>query len=263
MKKEISDQIYGVYQSPLDAKLAPVNNVSDLVSIPRAHRYIGMTIMVLNKDIDEDPCEYWLLNGTRDCDWVKKTVGSIDLSDYSTTADTRNVVNEAVTELASELQDYVESAVTQIEESVEEDEEVIARSIGKLNDKIEIDERVTAFALNELNSRFEDYYTSAQTDSAITLVIENETARTEECYSKTGHTHSNYVTSGDVQTQITSAITEISQYCLPQVSSTDNGKILQVVNGVWTLVVPNTIYSGSGTPDDQDGNNGDIYIQTE
>lgn len=49
---------------------------------------------------------------------------------------------------------------------------------------------------------------------------------------------------------------------LPTVSSTDNGKILQVVNGVWTLVTPTTIYTGSGVPDDNQGNNGDIYLQT-
>lgn len=49
---------------------------------------------------------------------------------------------------------------------------------------------------------------------------------------------------------------------LPAVSSTDNGKVLQVVNGVWTLVMPATLYSGSGTPSSSQGNNGDIYLQT-
>ena len=49
---------------------------------------------------------------------------------------------------------------------------------------------------------------------------------------------------------------------LPTVSSTDNGKILMVVNGVWSLVSPTMIYSGSGTPDSSQGNNGDIYLQT-
>ena len=49
---------------------------------------------------------------------------------------------------------------------------------------------------------------------------------------------------------------------LPTVSSSDNGKILQVVNGAWTLVSPVTIYSGSGEPNNSMGNNGDIYLQT-
>ena len=48
---------------------------------------------------------------------------------------------------------------------------------------------------------------------------------------------------------------------LPAVTSSDNGKVLQVVNGVWTLVTPVTVYTGSNTPSDSLGNNGDIYIQ--
>ena len=49
---------------------------------------------------------------------------------------------------------------------------------------------------------------------------------------------------------------------LPSVSSSDNGKILQVVNGVWTLVTPASLYSGTETPSNSLGNNGDIYLQT-
>ena len=50
---------------------------------------------------------------------------------------------------------------------------------------------------------------------------------------------------------------------LPQVSATDNGKILMVINGQWQLVSPSTLYSGSGVPNNTNGNNGDIYIQTD
>lgn len=49
---------------------------------------------------------------------------------------------------------------------------------------------------------------------------------------------------------------------LPSVSASDNGKILQVVNGQWTLVTPTVVYTGNGTPDNLLGNNGDIYLQT-
>ena len=48
---------------------------------------------------------------------------------------------------------------------------------------------------------------------------------------------------------------------LPQVSASDNGKILMVVNGQWQLVSPSALYSGSGVPNNANGNNGDIYIQ--
>lgn len=49
---------------------------------------------------------------------------------------------------------------------------------------------------------------------------------------------------------------------LPAVTSSDNGKILQVSNGAWTLVTPVSIYNGSASPDNNQGNNGDLYIQT-
>lgn len=49
---------------------------------------------------------------------------------------------------------------------------------------------------------------------------------------------------------------------LPTVSASDNGKILQVVDGQWQLVTPTVVYTGNGTPDNLLGNNGDIYLQT-
>ena len=54
---------------------------------------------------------------------------------------------------------------------------------------------------------------------------------------------------------------DISVGGLPAVTSSDNGKILQVVNGAWTLVSPVTLYSGSGSPSNSQGNNGDLYVQ--
>jgi hypothetical protein len=50
---------------------------------------------------------------------------------------------------------------------------------------------------------------------------------------------------------------------LPQVSSADNGKILVVVNGQWQLVSPSVLYSGQGLPNNAQGNNGDLYMQTD
>ena len=62
-----------------------------------------------------------------------------------------------------------------------------------------------------------------------------------------------------VNSLINTAIGQVSG--LPSVTTADNGKILQVVNGVWTLVTPVTIYTGSGTPSSETGINGDIFIQ--
>ena len=49
---------------------------------------------------------------------------------------------------------------------------------------------------------------------------------------------------------------------LPSFSAANNGQILGVVNGQLAWVTPTTIYTGSGTPDSNTGNNGDIYLQT-
>lgn len=49
---------------------------------------------------------------------------------------------------------------------------------------------------------------------------------------------------------------------LPEVTAADNGKILQVVNGEWAIVMPSIVYSGNAEPSNSLGNNGDIYLQT-
>lgn len=81
---------------------------------------------------------------------------------------------------------------------------------------------------------------------------------------------SNYATSANVTTLSASttginatltAHTGNTGIHLPAVTASDNGKVLQVVNGVWTLVTPVIVYTGNNTPSDSLGNNGDIYIQ--
>lgn len=49
---------------------------------------------------------------------------------------------------------------------------------------------------------------------------------------------------------------------LPQVTIVDELKVLQVVNGAWSVVMPLVVYSGEDTPSSSLGNNGDIYLQT-
>ena len=49
---------------------------------------------------------------------------------------------------------------------------------------------------------------------------------------------------------------------LPTATNADNGKILMVVSGVWAFVTPSVLYSGNGIPNNANGNNGDLYMQT-
>ena len=77
-----------------------------------------------------------------------------------------------------------------------------------------------------------------------------------------------YINLGDGQNHPIDAVTvggktiPGSSSLLPSVSQSDNGKVLRVVNGQWVLVTPAIIYSGDGEPSDNEGNDGDIFIQT-
>lgn len=48
---------------------------------------------------------------------------------------------------------------------------------------------------------------------------------------------------------------------VPAVTSSDNGKVLMVVNGAWAATTPVSIYSGSDAPNNSQGINGDLYLQ--
>lgn len=77
-----------------------------------------------------------------------------------------------------------------------------------------------------------------------------------------------YDSSTDTLTIINGAGEEIeidfSQFAtrgLPDVDSSDNGKILLVENGDWDVVMPSVIYTGGNPPASELGNDGDVYLQ--
>lgn len=71
---EVSEQFFGNYQGPLDAKLHPVADLAELFDkIKRKNRYVGMTVLVLDDGTNNGPAEYWLVGGTANSNWVKKT----------------------------------------------------------------------------------------------------------------------------------------------------------------------------------------------
>ena len=49
---------------------------------------------------------------------------------------------------------------------------------------------------------------------------------------------------------------------LPDVTSADELKVLQVISGAWAVVTPLVVYTGSDAPPEALGNDGDIYLQT-
>lgn len=99
-------------------------------------------------------------------------------------------------------------------------------------DAIVKDEKVTAAAINDLNDRKADLLDVTQ------LFTELE---------------------GDID-DMWDRISDIEG--LPAVTAADNGKTLKVVDGVWTLVDPVTVYSGTQAPPTTLGANGDVYLQT-
>ena len=50
---------------------------------------------------------------------------------------------------------------------------------------------------------------------------------------------------------------------LPAVDETSNNKILQVVNGVWSVVTPTAIYVSAAEPSNETGEDGDLYMQVD
>ncbi len=74
---------------------------------------------------------------------------------------------------------------------------------------------------------------------------------------KNGSTVDSFTTNASSGKSINITVNE-----LPTVTTTDNGKILRVVNGAWATVTPVSVYTGSNAPNNSTGNNGDIYIQS-
>lgn len=81
----ITGQYYSTAKGPLDAKLTPADSYSDLVSagrIPLVHRYVGLTVTVLNKEEGGTPVEYWLVGGKTNSSWKIKTGNIIDTKEH-------------------------------------------------------------------------------------------------------------------------------------------------------------------------------------
>lgn len=116
-----------------------------------------------------------------------------------------------------------------------------ANSAVTVTSAMEDQELVISSALNDLNTRINEIPTA--NNARITITINGATAGT-------------FTVNADTDMTI-----DLGNVGLPTVSAEDNGKVLMVVNGVWTLVNLSTIYTGTGIPSSSQGNDGDIYLQ--
>lgn len=100
--------------------------------------------------------------------------------------------------------------------------------------------------------------------SGTSYEVKDETAR--QAIVTLNNTKQDVLVSGDniktINSQSLLGSGDLQVSGLPAVTSSDNNKILQVVNGAWTIVMPVAIYSGTSTPNNSVGNNGDLYLQT-
>lgn len=254
MKKEISEQLYLVTNGPLDAKVSPVDNVSDLLAIPRAHRYRGMTVMVLNKDSEEEACEYWLKDGTKDSNWVKKTKETpwFDPTDYYTSAETVELIAEAMGAETARTEatylkehqslegyatgEYVDSAITDaINAEVERTEETYLKEHQSLDgyatenyvdsavSQLQATIESTYITADEAEASFENLHNTvtSETSSAISEAIATETARTEATYLKEHQSLADYYTSAQTDSAITETIAQIEIPSIEGLASED------------------------------------------
>ena len=133
----------------------------------------------------------------------------------------------------------------------------VASIIAPINDpaiEIQIDNATYSFTLNQSTTYSINLGTVLRSHQDLSTYV-----------SKTELSNQSYATSSDLNNYVTKTELSNAGYItsgLPSVTSNDNGKILMVVNGAWSLVLPSTIYSGNATPSNANGNNGDIYLQS-
>ena len=210
---------------------------------PVANSAITSAINELRVDLDEmDEVTSAAFNDLNDRKadkaYVDSAVSSItfDVDSQLDSASTNPVENRVIyNELQSmliEVDDHLDSASTNpvenraIWEFLRDDERVIAEALNDLNDRVD-----------ELSGETSDY--ALKTDITITAVTVNGSAST-----------------------VSNKVAGLDLSLLPDVSSSDNGKVLKVVNGDWEPSSGITVYVGeAGNPPASLGGEGDVYLQ--
>ena len=150
--------------------------------------------------------------------------------------------------------DTFEEAFGKIEKTIVDNELSLAYALNDLNDKI-------SYAGKDLVLSSE--YEISELERENLLLQSGDTF--EEAFGKIEKTIvDNELTLAYTINNLNIKVNDIQQKTLglPNITSSDNGKILMVVNGEWQLTTPTIVYNGTELPNNSNGNNGDLYIQT-
>lgn len=206
-------------------------------------------------------------------------ITSAALNDLNRRKADKSYVDDAVSGITIDVDMVMDSASTNpvansaVTITILENERVVAGALNDLNEKI---------AITAVTQSGSGNVVTAATVSDKVLTIEKGTISSGDFVpvadfnAHTGNTDIHVTTAQTAQwndgltgitvnstpATVTNHVASFNIEGLPAVTSADNGKALKVVNGVWTLVDPVTVYSGSGTPQQSLGDNGDIYLQT-
>lgn len=190
-------------------------------------------------------------------------VDNLAQENISTIVDVIQLNNEGVSLRLNDLNN-------RLEKIEEEDSEVISASLNDLNDRLETIENGDFGEDNIIESiTINDTQIIPNADKNISISIK-ENVKAD--WNATSGSDAEILNKPDLSNFITSIKTVNNESLvgtgnivisgLPTVTSADNGKILMVVNGQWQLVSPSVLYSGNGVPNNANGNNGDLYMQT-
>jgi len=179
------------------------------------------------------------------------------------------ISSEEREDLLLESGDTFEEAFGKIEKKIIDNELTLSYIINDLNSRINIAQE-TKSDWDENNSTSYSYILNKpDLSNFITQETKsnwNETDTSSAAYIQNKPDLSNFITQHQsiktINNQTITGEGNVNISGLPQVSVSDNGKILMVVNGQWALVSPSVLYSGSGVPNNFNGNNGDLYMQT-
>ena len=172
-------------------------------------------------------------------------------SNYSMSSDTNN-------DLELEGGDTFEEAFSKIEKRIDDNELVAAAALTDL------DTRINGISIPVIPVTSVNGQTGAVTvDIPVTSVNGQTGAVIIDTPVTSVNGQTGAVTVDVPVISVNGSTGAVNINALPVVTAADNGKILMVVNGQWQLVSPSVLYSGNGIPNNANGNNGDLYMQTD